>query len=117
MYKRICQAVRYIKYNKYPLTVTMFIPDTNTGSYIYYDVYSKYFRKNHKAILGRTLKVHALRHTHTAMLAEARVPLETISRRLGHADSKVTPEVYMHITNNMRDHDRDLLSKVRICRF
>lgn len=84
------------------------------GDYITYDVYSKYFRENTEAILGRRLSPHALRHTHTAMLAEAGVPLETISRRLGHSDSKITREVYMHVTDNMRQRDRERIQQVKI---
>lgn len=84
------------------------------GGYITYDAYSKYFRENTEALLGRRLSPHALRHTHTAMLAEAGVPLETISRRLGHSDSKITREVYMHVTEGMRHQDRERMKKVRI---
>lgn len=84
------------------------------GGYIQYDVYSKYFRENTERLLGRRLTPHSLRHTHTAMLAEAGVPLETISRRLGHADSAVTREVYMHVTDNMRQRDRERLLQVKI---
>ncbi|MDD6666684.1 MAG: tyrosine-type recombinase/integrase [Lachnospiraceae bacterium] len=84
------------------------------GGYITYDVYGKYFRENTEAILGRRLSPHSLRHTHTAMLAEAGVPLETISRRLGHSDSKITREVYMHVTKGMKKRDRERLEKVHI---
>lgn len=84
------------------------------GDYIVYDIYGKYFRENTEKLLGRRLTPHALRHTHTAMLAEAGVPLETISRRLGHSDSKITREVYMHVTNGMREKDRERLLQVRI---
>lgn len=55
-----------------------------------------------------------LRHTHVAMLAEAGMPLETIMRRVGHANSQVTKEVYMHVTDRMRDRDRALLQAVTI---
>ncbi len=84
------------------------------GGYIQYDAYAKYFRENTERLLGRRLTPHALRHTHTAMLAEAGVPLETISRRLGHSDSKITREVYMHVTEGMRQRDRERIAQVRI---
>ena len=84
------------------------------GGYLQYAAYTKYLRENTSAILGRKLTPHALRHTHTAMLAEAGVPLETISRRLGHSNSKVTKEVYMHVTQGMREMDRESIKKVRI---
>jgi integrase len=84
------------------------------GGYLSYSAYGKYFRENTENLLGRRLTPHSLRHTHTAMLAEAGVPLETISRRLGHADSKITKEVYMHVTQKMRQQDRDRLRHVKI---
>lgn len=49
------------------------------------------------------------------MLAEAGVDLDTISRRLGHADSKITKEVYMHVTNKMKEHDRKKIKMLHIC--
>jgi integrase len=49
----------------------MCLPDSNRESYISYDVYAKYFRENTERIIGRRLTPHSLRHTHTAMLAEA----------------------------------------------
>lgn len=51
----------------------------------------------------------------TAMLAEAGVPLEAISRRLGHADSKITREVYYHVTEKMKEKENEMIKKVRIC--
>ena len=92
---------------------SIFLPDID-GNYISYDAYSKYFRENCEHLLGRRLTPHALRHTHTAMMAEAGVPLETISRRLGHSDSKITKEVYMHVTDRMRMKDRERIRKVKI---
>lgn len=82
------------------------------GGYIHYEGYASYFRENCERLIGRRLSPHALRHTHTAMLAEAGVPMETISRRLGHADSKVTKEVYMHVTDSMKKKDREKIMTV-----
>jgi integrase len=49
-----------------------------------------------------------------ALLAEAGVPLETISRRLGHSDGHTTRDVYFHVTKRMEEHDRQLLANVQI---
>lgn len=57
---------------------------------------------------------HILRHTHASLLAAAGVPLETISRRLGHADSAITKEVYLHITEKLRQKEESQLSTVKI---
>lgn len=65
-------------------------------------------------VIGRRLSSHSLRHTHVSLLAEAGVPLETISRRLGHSNSKITREIYLHVTEKTKEKDRDLIQKVAI---
>lgn len=79
-----------------------------------YAAYRKYFNENTKTLLGRKLSPHSLRHTHTALLAEAGIPLESISRRLGHADSRITKEIYMHVTKKMQQKDNDRLKCVKL---
>lgn len=91
----------------------LFFPDPNRG-YINYDVYSKYFRENTEKIIGRRLTPHALRHTHVALLAENGVPLEVISRRLGHAHSDITKDIYFHVTKRLEQADADLIKGVKI---
>lgn len=91
----------------------IFFPNEKSG-YMSYHAYNKYLRENTENILGRKLTAHALRHTHTSLLAEKGIPLETISRRLGHGDSEITKQVYLHVTKNMEEADRKLLESVRL---
>lgn len=91
----------------------LFFPDANEG-YIHYETYEKYFRENTEAILGRRLTVHSLRHTHVALLAENGIPLDVISRRLGHAHSGVTRDVYFHVTKKLAEKDANLIKAVKI---
>ena len=84
------------------------------GGYISYEAYSKYFRENTARIIGRRLSVHSLRHTYTSLMAEAGLPLDTISRTLGHADSKITREIYLHVTEKMREQDAARLDAVSL---
>jgi len=91
----------------------LFFPDVNR-EYICYDVYSKYFRENTERIIGRRLTIHALRHTHVALLAENGIPLDVISRRLGHANSNVTKDIYFHVTKQLAKQDADLIKKIKI---
>jgi len=95
------------------LATDIFFPDKK-GSYLNYGAYRKYLVKNTEKILGRKLSPHALRHTHTSLLAERGVPLEVISRRLGHGDSEITRSVYLHVTKGMEDSDRKLLESIRL---
>ena len=92
----------------------LFFPDANDCSYIHYETYEKYFRENTEAILGRRLTVHSLRHTHVALLAENGIPLDVISRRLGHAHSGVTRDVYFHVTKKLAEKDANLIKAVKI---
>lgn len=53
---------------------------------------------------GRTLDIHALRHTFASRLARAGVPLQQVQRLLGHSDPKLTAQIYTHLeTDDLRD--------------
>lgn len=86
-----------------------------SGGHIKYYSYNKYVRENAKRILGREkVTPHIFRHTHTCMLAENGVMLETITRRLGHEDSRITKDVYSHITEKILQNDYKQVAKVKI---
>lgn len=57
---------------------------------------------------------HMLRHTHTALMAAQGVPLDVISRRLGHENSKVTREIYFHVTEKQRQKDYEAVRQVSL---
>ena len=63
---------------------------------------------------GHRISPHALRHTHVSLLAEQGVPLEVISRRLGHKDDAITREIYFHVTKKMKERENQMLSAVTI---
>lgn len=84
------------------------------GRYMSLRAYEKYFRTACRRTIGRPLTPHSLRHTHTAMLAAAGVPLETIARRLGHRDSGVTRRIYFHVTEDLQKQDAERLNGVSI---
>lgn len=87
---------------------------SSTGSRLSYSYLSREIGKVTEAVAGRRLTAHALRHTHASLLAEQGIPLETISRRLGHSDSRITREIYLHVTEKMKEKDRNLLAKTRL---
>ena len=84
------------------------------GGRLSYINFARTFRELTEKHAGKKLSVHALRHTHTSLLAEAGVPLETISRRLGHHDSKITREIYLHVTKNTAENDRKIINTVSL---
>lgn len=92
----------------------LFFQDSK-GQIIQYYTYNKYLKENAERILQRKkVTPHILRHTHTCLLAESKVPLETISRRLGHEDPRITREIYFHITKRMIEDDKLQLLNVAI---
>lgn len=90
-----------------------FFTDTD-GDRVHYDSYRQYLGDMTQKIVGRRLTPHALRHTHTSLLAEQGVTLEAISRRLGHADSEITKKIYLHVTEKMKEKDNLELDAVNI---
>lgn len=86
------------------------------GEPLSYWKFNRIFGELTEKVTGRKLPSHALRHTHASLLAASGVPLETISRRLGHADSKITREIYLHVTEKTRARDAKLIDSVSILR-
>ena len=91
----------------------LFICNRN-GGYIEYYAFNKYLKELSQRVLGRTITTHALRHTAASLLIADGVPLETVSRMLGHEDSKVTREIYFHITKTLKKKDNMLLENAKM---
>lgn len=77
-----------------------------------YAAYRKYLAENAERIVGRRITPHALRHTYTSLMAAAGVPLDVISRQLGHEDSSLTRQVYFHVTEKLKERDAQIIKKV-----
>lgn len=45
----------------------------------------------------KAITLHCLRDTHASLLAKKGAPLEVVSKRLGHADIRITAERYLHV--------------------
>ena len=66
------------------------------------------------AAIGHRITPHALRHTHVSILAAQGVSYDTIARRLGHAGEGITKQVYLHVTQKLRERDNEAMQDVRI---
>jgi integrase len=49
---------------------------------------------------GIDASLHSLRHLHASMLLSKHVPIPIVSKRLGHANSQVTLDIYAHAMKN-----------------
>ena len=80
--------------------------------------YAAYNKQLHiaakKSGIQKKIVPHTLRHTMTSLFAEAGVPLEVISRRLGHENSEITKRIYLHVTKRMKEIDNQHVSAVSI---
>ena len=79
-----------------------------------YNFYRRYLKDKSTEVLGRSITAHTLRHTHTSMLAAQGIPIEVISRRLGHSNSKITREVYMHVIKELKEKENDMMKNIRL---
>ena len=93
--------------------VPFFIVNIN-GDRLSYKAFQSRFSALSRLVLGKELSVHALRHTHVALMAEQGIELEAISRRLGHSDSKITREIYYHVTAKQVEKDNAAFDAVSI---
>lgn len=85
------------------------------GDRIGYAAYKKQLAEAaQKAGIEKNVTPHVLRHTMTSLFAEAGVPLEVISRRLGHDSSEMTRSIYLHITKTHKEKDNQKVKDVTL---
>lgn len=91
----------------------LFMSDS-TGGYMGYAAFNKYLREVSEKVLGKRVTSHYMRHTHVALLAEQGIPLDIISRRLGHSDSQITKRIYFHVTKRLKEKDNMQIQNIKI---
>ena len=79
-----------------------------------YYAYAKYLRETSLHVIDRKVTPHALRHTHASLLMEQGVDIDSISKRLGHNDSYVTREIYLHVTKKLEAKRKMQLKEVKV---
>ena len=84
------------------------------GDHLQYRAYEKYFCTNAQRLIGRKLTIHSLRHTHASLMMENGMDEQSIARRLGHTNSKVTKEIYLHVTKKMQERENQKIKSIRI---
>ena len=53
--------------------------------------------------IHKNLVTHIFRHTHVSKLAEQGWPLNVIQHRVGHGNSRITRQIYLHITKKVKN--------------
>lgn len=114
---RAC-IVRINEYCKYQTEVCgytsmLFFPNVD-GGYMEYYTYRKYLAENSVKAIGRHISPHTLRHTHASILFARGMDLQSVSDRLGHSDSKITKEIYLHKLQELKEKENRQLDKIHI---
>lgn len=86
----------------------------DNGEHVSFYAYNKYLRENAEKTIRRRITPHTLRHTHASLMLEQGVDIDTISRRLGHANSKITREIYLHITEKLKEKEHERIRNVKL---
>ncbi len=100
--------------NNFSLTLSDFHNKNNiiffntAGSYWIKENVSRYLR-DHTTV---KFTLHMLRHTHASLCIDKGIDVELISKRLGHKNSRVTREIYIHKTNLQKEIEFDAFRKI-----
>ncbi|HGP9490724.1 TPA: tyrosine-type recombinase/integrase [Streptococcus pneumoniae] len=88
---------------------------TNIGKPVHSSILSKSLQRANERLkkpIPKHLPPHIFRHTTISILSENKIPLKTITDRVGHSDSEVTTSIYTQVTKNMKDETINVLDKV-----
>ena len=92
-----------------------FLFQTSNGTPLSLNAINTYLR-NHKVKMGlppdKPLSSHIFRHTHISKLAEIGTPMYVIQDRVGHEDSKITQQIYLHVTKKTKEKLKSDLEKL-----
>ena len=76
---------------------------------------SHYLNKILKSVpFNKVVTTHTFRHTHISLLAEKQTPLKTIMARVGHNEPKTTLSIYTHVTDAMKEQEKQILDSIDI---
>jgi integrase len=74
-----------------------------SGEPLHPDAVTQRFERLVKAGGVRPIRLHDLRHTAATTMRKNGVPLEVVAKRLGHASTRVTADIYSHVDQGMDD--------------
>ncbi len=71
-----------------------------------------YSSKKIKDFIDKRYTYHCLRHTHATMLIENGANPKSVQQRLGHTNIATTMQIYVHVTESMKQEAVDLFEKI-----
>lgn len=110
----INQIIMFVKEQKLLHNQTNDLFLTNAlGTRIEYYSYDKFLKEN-TSQFNKKITPHIFRHTHASLLLAEGISIGTISRRLGHENSNITKEIYLHITQKLKQRDNDAIKSINL---
>lgn len=85
-----------------------------SGERVIEETFCGFLKHRGAAAIGRPVWPHMLRHTHASLLFASGMTIDAVSRRLGHASSSITREIYVHVTEQLRQRDNEELDRIKI---
>lgn len=112
----IVKINKYYRVNKLSaLSQTTLFKNPTTGSYYQLPAFNKALSNSCKRLgIDKKITSHALRHTYASLLMEKGIQIDVISRLLGHDNSKITREIYLHVTEKLKEKDFNLIRQINI---
>jgi len=84
------------------------------GSLIYPDYLTKWFRNFIKRNNLPLVNIHSLRHTNATLMIAGGTDIRTVSKRLGHAQTSTTTNIYAHAIRSADESAADTLENILI---
>lgn len=72
----------------------------------------QYLKRYEREWEMKTVTCHGLRHTYCSLLLSQNVPIQTVSKYMGHSDSTVTLKVYSHFIPDTQDKAINALNNI-----
>nr|DAP83050.1 MAG TPA: Integrase [Caudoviricetes sp.] len=64
------------------------------------------------AVRRRGINFHSFRHTHATQLIENMASPKSVAARLGHKNTRITEDLYTHVTREMQKQTADIVDKI-----
>lgn len=100
--------------NKLSRLPGVYLFGSSSGGVANYSCYRKWLARQAQASIGRKITPHIFRHTHCSLLIANGESLDAVARRLGHVDSEITRDIYLHYTEKIKENDRKRMDLIKI---
>lgn len=100
---RITQARKYFERGYNTKTNNQLIFSNNDNQQLQPTTPDHWNRSICKTYQLRHIKIHAFRHTFCTLSFEAGASINEVSKTLGHADLKITQQIYLHVTKKQQN--------------